>query len=459
MNDRMTPAELRASFALGAIHFLRMFGLFLMLPVFALYAEDLHGATPLLIGVAIGAYGCTQALLQIPFGSLSDRYGRKRMITLGLALFALGSIIAAMADGIHGVILGRALQGAGAISAAIMALAADLTREESRAKAMAIIGISIGVSFGLAFVVAPALGQAVGLSGLFWASALLGIGGIAVLHGLVPTPVRTRFHRECETEGGQIRRVLRDSRLLHLDLGIFFLHMMLTASFVVLPLALRDGAGLPADRHWQVYLPVLVISVVCILPFLRMVDGQRRIKEVFVGAILLLAAAQFGLWVLHGTLIELCILLLLYFTAFNFLEASLPALISRAAPAELKGTALGVYSTGQFLGTFIGGVAGGWLHGRHGMDGVFLFCCLIGLAWAGVAATMRPPRRLVSRSVKVGPVSPDEARALSARYAVVPGVAEVVVLAEDGIAHLKFDPATVDLEALTRVAGAPIVPG
>jgi len=264
----MTPVEKRAAITLASLFSLRMLGLFMILPVFSLYAENLEGATnmPVLIGLAIGIYGLTQALLQIPFGMLSDRYGRKPIITIGLLLFAFGSIVAAMADSIMGVIIGRALQGSGAIAATIMAFAADLTREEHRTKIMAVIGMSIGMSFAVALIMGPVLNSYIGIQGIFWLTAALAVRGIFVLHLGVPKPVHTGFHRDAEPVPGYVSSIIKNSQLLRLDVGIFTLHMILTATFVVMPFALRDYAGLPAADHWMIYFSVLLLSIVAMGP-------------------------------------------------------------------------------------------------------------------------------------------------------------------------------------------------
>jgi MFS family permease len=264
----MNRQERRAAVSLAGVYALRMLGLFMILPVFALYAEHLEGVTPALTGLAIGAYGITQALLQIPAGLLSDRIGRKPVIIGGLLLFALGSVVAAAADAIHMVILGRALQGAGAIAAAVMALTADLTREEQRIKAMAMIGMSIGLSFAAAMVLGPVLNEWVGVPGIFWITALLALGGIGIVAFLVPRPTVTRRHREAEAVPAQFGRVLRNAELLRLDFGILVLHTLLTASFVVLPLLLRDVLDLASANHWKLYLPVLAASVLVMIPFI-----------------------------------------------------------------------------------------------------------------------------------------------------------------------------------------------
>ncbi|ADJ29798.1 MFS transporter [Nitrosococcus watsonii] len=446
----MTLLERRSLFSLAGIYSLRMLGLFLILPVFSLYAHDLQGATPALIGLALGAYGITQALLQIPFGLLSDRLGRKPIITAGLILFALGSIVAAMADTIAGVIIGRALQGTGAIAAAVMALVADLTREEQRTKAMALIGLSIGMSFALALAAGPVLNQWIGVPGLFWLTAVLAILGIAVLHLGVPQVTAPRHHLDVEPAPQQFLRVLGDFQLMRLALGIFFLHLLLTASFVVLPISLRDESGLDPAYHGYVYLPVLVTSIIAMVPFIILAEKKRRMKEVFIGAVAVLGLAELAWRFFHPSLAGTIIALWLFFTAFNLLEATLPSLVSKQSPAGSKGTAMGVYSTCQFLGAFAGGWAGGAVYGYFGFEGVFTFCAGIVALWLIFAATMQPPQYLRSQTLSIGKVNPDEAQLLAKRLAQVTGVADVVVVAEEGVAYLKVDSERLDKTALTE---------
>ncbi|NIR28963.1 MAG: MFS transporter [Gammaproteobacteria bacterium] len=445
---RLTPGERRAAGALACIFGLRMLGLFLLLPVFAVHADRYHGYTAVLAGVALGAYGLTQAMLQIPFGILSDRIGRKPVILAGLLLFAAGSAVAALSDSIYGVIVGRALQGAGAIAAAVLALTADLTREQHRTKAMAVIGASIGLAFAVGFVAAPLITARVGLAGLFWLTALLALLGAAVLMLYVPTPAASRLHRDAEPVPGQILNILRDAQLLRLDFGIMALHLMLTASFVVVPLVLRDAGGLPPAQHWKVYVLVLGVSVPVMAPFVVIADRYRLTKPIFVGAVAALALAQGGLFAWHASLFETVLFLLVFFIGFNILEATLPSLISTLAPPAQKGTALGVYSTSQFLGAFLGGAAGGWLHGRFGPEAVFAFCALLAAVWGGIAVTMRRPRALASRLVRLGAVHADQADELARGLTAISGVTEAVVVPEDGIAYLKVDRSRLDEQAL-----------
>ena len=448
----MTRTEARSAASMAVIYALRMLGLFMILPVFALYAEHLEGVTPALTGLAIGIYGMTQAFLQIPYGLVSDRIGRKPVIIFGLLVFALGSVMAASADSIYGVIAGRAMQGAGAIAAVVMALTADLVREEHRVKAMAIIGMSIGASFALAMVLGPVLNTWIGVPGIFSLTALLALGGIAVVVLLVPNPVVTRVRRDAEPVPAQFASVLRDTQLLRLDIGIFSLHLILTASFVVLPLALRDVAGLEASRHWQVYLPVLLLSLPMVIPFILQAEKHRRMKQVFVGAIVVIVLAELVLYGFHSQVLGIAIGLFIFYSAFNLLEAMLPSLIAKMAPPDSKGTAMGFYSSSQFFGAFVGGTTGGLLHGRFGLGSVFLFCALVALAWLVFAVSMKQPRFLVTRLLRVGSLEPEAARQLAQRMAMVPGVAEAVVIAEDEIAYVKLDERELDEGALDALA-------
>ncbi|SMF94573.1 Predicted arabinose efflux permease, MFS family [Methylomagnum ishizawai] len=446
----MTRAEVRASLSLAGIYMLRMLGMFLILPVFSVFARDLPGATPTLVGLAISAYGLTQALFQIPFGLWSDRYGRKPVITIGLVLFVLGSALAALSDDIYGIIAGRALQGAGAVAAVVMALAADLTREEHRTKAMALIGISIGFSFALSMVAGPMLSAWMGLKGLFWVVTALAALGIVVLYTAVPDPVVSRFHRDAEVRTAAFGTVLGNPELLRLDLGIFCLHLILTATFVVLPLVLRDTLDLPTAQHWHLYLPVFVLAMASMVPFVIVAEKKRKMKPVFLGAIAVVALADLGFLGFGASFWAVFGLLYLYFTGFNLLEATLPSMVSKIAPPDLKGTAMGVYSTAQFLGAFAGGAGGGWIYGHHGIPAVFLYCAVAALIWLAVALGMRPPRHVSSLLVNVGALSREQAATLSGRLLQVPGVAEAVVLAEDGVAYLKVDKDTLDRAALSE---------
>jgi predicted MFS family arabinose efflux permease len=449
----LTPDERRASVGLAGIYGLRMLGLFLILPVFALYAGGVSGATPLLIGLAIGAYGLTQALLQIPFGMLSDRIGRKPVIFGGLAIFVLGSVIAALSTTIEGIIIGRVIQGAGAVSAAVTALAADLTRDEVRTRAMAGVGASIGIAFGLAFILGPAIAQIWGLAGVFWATAVLAFGGILVLWLVVPNPRRRSVHRDAEPVASQLGGVLRDGQLLRLNFGIFSLHLMMTAMFLVIPPSIV-AAGVAAADHWEVYLPVLLVGLGGMVPFIIIAEGQGRVKQVFLGAIAAVGLAALGFSFWATSLVPLLILLALFFTAVNVLEALLPSIISKIARAGAKGTAMGVYSTSQFIGAFLGGMTGGLVHQTFGTPAVFLFAAVSALAWVLVAATMAAPERLSNQLIRLGSIDTDGILALEQQLLAVPGVRDAVVVPEEGVAYLKVDSRALDSARLQAFAVA-----
>ena len=364
----MTSLERRVVAALALLYSFRMLGLFMALPLLALYAADMRGATPLVIGIALGAYGFTQALLQIPLGWLSDRIGRKPVILGGLALFVGGSAVAALATSVPLIAVGRALQGAGAISASLMALAADLTSDEQRTKAMAVIGISIGLSFALALVCGPLLAAWAGLAAVFWATAVLGVVGMALITWGVPT-VAAREHADIGARRGMFAPVLRDPTLRRFNASIFLLHFVLTASFLVVPAIIEDSLGVPRAAHWKVYLPVLLLSLLGMYPFLHVSERRQRPLAALRAAVLLLPLSLAALFLLRAEL-WLYAALCGYFAAVNYLEAALPALVSKAVFSHGKGTALGVYATCQFLGAFAGGVSGGLVFGTAGLTGL-----------------------------------------------------------------------------------------
>lgn len=386
----MNAQELRASAALASVFGLRLFGMFVILPVFAIYAETLPGGTNLtLVGIAIGAYGLTQAILQIPFGWWSDRIGRKPVMYLGLLMFAAGSFIAAWAPNMYVVILGRVLQGAGAISAAVIALASDLTREEHRTKSMAMIGSTIGVVFALSLVAAPWLNQLIGVPGIFALTGVLALGAMLVIWLIVPAvpdaPVARRSGMLAD-----LKTVLFDPQLGRLNWGIFALHAVLMALFIAVPFALRD-AGMALNQHWKVYLPVMLASFVLMLPAVMGTQTPGRLKGWFVGSVALLLVVQVVMLWLTGSVWAIALFLLLFFTPFNVLEAMLPSLISRLAPPQLKGAAIGVYSSVQFLGTFVGAAAGGFLYSHWGVAGIVVPGALLLAIWLILAMGMQAP--------------------------------------------------------------------
>ncbi|NWG29906.1 MAG: MFS transporter [Rhodocyclaceae bacterium] len=383
----MTSAERRTGAVLAAIFGLRMLGLFLVLPVFALLARELPGGDDVaLVGLALGAYGLTQAFLQIPFGIASDRFGRKPVIVFGLLLFAAGSFVAAAAPDIHVMIVGRVLQGAGAISAAVSALAADLTREQHRTKVMAMIGASIGLVFAASLVIAPPLAAALGLSGLFVLIGCLALGAIVLLFGAVPPAPTFDTH-----ERPPFSAVLFDGGLARLNFGVFALHLMQTALWVVVPAALVS-AGLAGGEHWKVYLPAVLLSFAVMIPAIIAAEKKGRMRSIYAGAVALLILVQGGLALTGGGVWLTGLWLLLFFVAFNILEALQPSLISRLAPPAAKGAALGIYNTTQSIGLFLGGALGGWLMKHLGAGAVHASCAGIGILWLMLALRLQPPQ-------------------------------------------------------------------
>jgi MFS family permease len=384
----MTSSELRASASLASIFALRMLGMFLILPVFAVHAKSLPGGdSATLVGLAMGIYGLTQSFGQIPFGAASDKYGRKRIIIIGLLLFAVGSFIAASAGDIVTIIIGRAIQGAGAISAAVTAFIADSTREEHRTKAMAMVGGSIGLTFAISMIASPVLYRAIGMGGLFALTGALAMVAILVVAFAVPAAPKTVAERV------PFSQVLKNGELMRLNFGVFALHMMQMATFVVVPPALVQYAGIPLASHWKIYLPVVLASVLFMLPPIFVGEKRGKSKQVFLGAISLMLIVQIGfcLFLSHPTLswMLLVVLLLAFFVAFNILEASQPSLVSRIAPASAKGAALGVYNTLQALGLFCGGALGGWLQQHVGASAIFVVCSGVTIAWLIIASNMK----------------------------------------------------------------------
>jgi len=434
----MTSSERRAAISLAGIFGLRMLGMFLILPVFALYATTLPGGHDhTLVGLALGIYGLTQAVLMIPFGMASDRFGRKPVIIVGLLIFALGSFVAAMADSLTGVLLGRALQGAGAVSAAVTALLADLTREEKRTHAMALIGSTIGLSFAFSLAAGPAIYHLIGVPGMFAMTGGLSLLAIVVLRTVTPDPVKTAFHSDAEANPARLRDVLRNPELLRLDWGIFALHAAQMAMFVVVPFALVDAGGLSAGEHWQVYLPVVLISFILMVPAIIYAEKRGEMKRVFVMAVAMILASQIMLAVSMTLFWGVVTALFIFFVAFNVLEASLPSLISKIAPPEAKGTAMGVYNTAQALGLFFGGAVGGWLAQHQGFGAVFAFASLLTTVWLVLALGMASPPRVRTHMLHIGQISETQARALSVNLAIFAGVEAVTVLPEEGTVLLK----------------------
>ena len=452
VSNNLASQERRAALSLAMIYAFRMLGLFMILPVFALYTEHFPGATPFLMGLALGIYGLTQAVLQIPFGMWSDRIGRKPVILIGLLIFALGSLIAGSAQSIEGIIVGRAIQGGGAIAAALMALAADLSREEHRTKMMALIGISIGMSFALSMVLGPIANNWIGISGIFYGTAVLAMVGIAILFFFVPDPQQSHFHRDAEVETQSVLSVLKNSQLLRLDMGILTLHFVLMCLFLVMPLVLQNNVGIVVDEHWKIYLPVFAVSLVIMVPFIIIAERKQVMKPVFIGAIVALMAATliFLFNLANGQSLWLTVLaLVIFFAGFNLLEASLPSLITKTAPATQKGTAMGMYSSSQFLGAFAGGAIGGYAHQTWGITGVYITVLLALGLWLLLAVSMKKPRYLSTYLLNVQNISIEQLLA-------VKGVVEATLIDDENesglVAYLKVKKHILDEEKLLSLA-------
>jgi len=450
-SSAMTPLERRASIGLAGIYALRMLGLFIILPIFALYAEKLPGGqSHFLIGVALGAYGLTQAILQIPAGWLSDRYGRKPIIIIGLLLFAAGSFIAASADDIYWIIAGRVIQGAGAINAAVMALTADLTREEQRTKAMALIGISIGITFSISMVLSPIFYRLIGMSGIFSMVGVLAFVSIAVVIWFIPKPGITRFHSDTEANTGKLKEVLRNKDLLRMDFGVFTLHAILMSVFMQVPFILRAD-GLDAQHQWQMYLPVMLIAFALMAPLFIIAEKKAMTKQVFMFSIGLAALGQLGILFLHDSVWGIALSMIVFFTAFNVLEAMQPSIVSKIAPLAAKGTAMGVFSSVQFLGAFFGSAMGGLLMQRYGGNAVLVFAVLMLLLWLVVASSMRPPQALLTKMYHLPEMDEDAAGKLRQSLAQLRGVKEVLVVAGEQIACLKVEMGGFDENAIENM--------
>jgi len=389
-DSKMSSFEIRASLFLASVYGLRMLGMFLILPIFAIYASGLSGSpSQLQIGIALGIYGLTQAIFQIPFGMSSDFFGRKKVIYFGLFIFVLGSIIAGISTQIEGIIIGRAIQGAGAISAVLTALLSDLTSDEHRTKAMAIVGASIGLTFALSLVISPWLNNKIGVSGIFFMMAILSILAAIIIHFCIHEPRRATKNTALNLK--DFYTVLGGVDLGRLNLGIFVLHVAQISMFMVIPFYLIQQGDLPLHDHWMIYLPILLGSFILIIPIIIFSEKLKQVKLTFLLSILILLLAQFSFIYFSNNLLGIAISLLIYFVGFNFLEASLPSLVSRIAPANQKGLALGVYNTSQSLGIFVGGFVGGLITTFYGYSGTFLFCGILIFIWFVFSLNMNVP--------------------------------------------------------------------
>lgn len=444
----MNSREWRVTLSLAAVYAVRMLGLFMILPVFALYAQNLPDATPAWVGLAIGIYGLTQAIFQIPLGIAADKVGRKPVIVGGLLFFIAGSIVAALADTVLGVAIGRAIQGMGAVAAATMALAADLIREEYRVRTLGIIGLTIGLSFMAGIALGPLVAQWGGVPAIFWFTALLGGLGIALVLLAVPNPPRSLQHRDAGIIRDYLGAALRNPALLRMDIGVFVLHLVMTANFLALPLLFSDTLGLPTTQHWQIYLPVLVTAFLLAVPLIIVAEKRQKIVPLMLlaTAAIVLAELAMGLW--YGQPWLLLAAFLLFFVGFNFLEAVQPSLVVKYAAVHTKGTAMGVFGSAQFLGIFSGGAIGGLVHHAWGNSSLFLFCAAVTASWLALAWHLPRPQFYASRILKLAPhhfADPDD---LERTLLAIPGMKEVALAVDEGLAYLKYDRDSLDETAL-----------
>ncbi len=441
IKESMSSTEKRATISIAAIFSTRMLGLFMIFPVFVLFAqEEFANVTGTQIGIAMGIYGLTQALLQIPYGVLSDKYGRKPLIIGGMIVFMFGSIICAMAESIEMMIVGRAIQGMGAVAAVLMATVADLVQEKFRLRAMAVVGITIGLSFTASLALGPLLSSLFGVRGIFWITAMVALIGVLLVIYAVPEIKTQSFQREAQADSSQFAEVLKNAELLRLDIGVFILHAMLTAMFIAVPLMMRDDAGLDILHHWHIYLPVMLISFILMVPFIIMAESKGKMKQIFVGAILTISLMQFAFVFFPHGYWWISLVLLVFFTAFNLLEASLPSLVVKISPADKKGTASGVYSSSQFMGAAVGGLVGGISYQYYGIEGVFYFTGTIGLIWFVVASYMENPLPLSIASVALTKnFSQEEIDGITMKILEHEGVHEVVFKVEENRVFLKID--------------------
>ena len=448
----MNALERRSTFALSSIFALRMLGLFMIIPVFSVAGQTYEYATPALLGLAVGIYGLTQAILQIPFSLIADRYSRKPLVVFGLLLFALGGAIAAMSDTIYGVIIGRAIAGGGAVSAVVMALLADGTREENRMKAMATMGMSIGVSFAVAFSLGPWLTGLVGISGLFWVTTIMGLAAISMLF-LVPKV--TRHHRNYQ-QGylAQLKQVLKMGDLNRLHVSVFSLHLLLTAMFIYVPSQLIDFAKIPLNSHGWVYLPLLVISLFFAFPSIVLAEKYRKMRGIFLTAI---GGIILGLGILIFGFESKYILLTglgLFFIAFNVMEALLPSWLSKAAPIQSKATAMGVNASSQFLGAFFGGVTGGQLLLLNNTALGWSILTGLAIVWLLISFGLAQPRYLSSMVLRL----PEHKQTdeWTSQLLAIRGIEEVVVMSDQQVAYVKVDKQQIDdatRQDLTQLLG------
>lgn len=448
--QRMTTTEKKATLGLSLVFAFRMLGMFMVLPVMTIYGQNLEQATPALIGLAIGAYGYTQALLQIPLGIVSDRIGRMPIIFAGLLVFVFGSIVAACADSIWGVIIGRILQGMGAISAAVMALLSDLTREHHRTKAMAFLGMSIGASFALAMIMGPVITYYFGLHGLFWFIAMMAATGLCIMLWLVPRPNLQQTRRDCSVAKAVFLPTLKDINLFRLDFSIAAVHIVMMANFMMLPTILLNEIGLPKNQHWWVYLLAFIGSAFGMVPLIVYGEKQRQLKKVLLGCVLILLVCSLFFGLTHKLLWPMLLGIMVFFIAFNTIEAILPSMISKVAKAGAKGTAMGIFSTSQFLGAAIGASLGGILINFGGLSTVFIGTALVCVIWLMVIVNMKEPLYVTSLKLPIE-MGTLQANNVANYLMKQQGITEALLVSEESALYVKFDKQQIKAEDIAQL--------
>lgn len=409
----------------------------MLIPVFTIYANKLTNATPMLIGLALGCYGLTQSILQIPFGMLSDKYGRKPIITIGLILFTIGSLIGAYTHSIEGMILARSLQGAGAIGSVLIALLTDLTPDAKRTQAMAIVGSTIGMSFSLAIVISPYITKAFGLSGIFSITAILSIIGLLIIHTVIPTPKKI----DVNTNRIKFKEVFCNKHLMRLNVGIFFQHLILTATFFAVPMLLQEQIKLgKLTALWHFYLPLVIVSFIAMVPCIIFAEKKRKIKLVFNLSVSLILLTQACLIFTSGSLLNIGICLFVFFVGFNILEANLPSIVSKQANIENRGSAMGIYSSFQFLGIFVGGSLSGIIFHWHSYAGIFILNTIISLIWLYISSSMQPLQYQLVISIPYSKNITDKDGIIN-QLGSLDGVCHVTVSNQDNTVYLRVEKA------------------
>ncbi|MDP3562838.1 MAG: MFS transporter [Legionellaceae bacterium] len=437
----MKQAWLKNTLPIATIFSFRMLGLFMLIPVFTIYATHLVDATPTLIGIALGGYGLSQGILQIPFGMMSDRYGRKLILVIGLVLFVSGSLLGAFTHSIYGMIIARILQGAGAIGSVLIALLADLTPDEHRTKAMAIIGVTIGLSFSLAIVISPVITTHFGLAGIFYLTAFFALLGLLMVYFIIPNPVHIPFDSNSRINTSQFKQVIRNSHLLRSDAGIFFLHLMLTSTFFAIPMLLQQQIKQGhLGSSWHFYLPLMCISFLIMVPFIVLAERKQKIKWLFTAAIGIIALAQWSLAYSHDSLYSLFGLMFLYFVSFNILEASLPSLVSKQAHISSRGCAMGIYSSSQFLGIFVGGTLSGFIFQWLGFQGIFIMNGCVASIWLVIASFMQPLNYQFAITIPFPNQFIDPVR-LKKELTEVRGVCDIAINTQEKLIYLQVEKA------------------